>query len=1353
MYRSLLFILFTALSLNAFTLQNKFEYLTTDNGLSQGNVECIFQDSQGFMWFGSFNGLNRYDGYEIVVYNYEANNPNSISHAHITDICEDRNGKLWLGTFGGGVTVLDPETTKFTRIGYTIIKGDTVQLAQISAVEIDPDGNIWIMDETAGVFIYNDKQKLVRYFRPSITDSKALPVSNYFGLAFDNLGTAWLGIGNGILGKIAPNSNEVQIKVFESRVAAADDGIKSVFIDKMGNVWLGTTSQGAYKYNPGTGKFTNYRKESEEFYINGNTVMAFVEDSEGNLLIGLDGGGINVLNQVSGEISFIKYQLGDPECLSTNAVYDLFYDKSLNLWVGTYSGGINFQSPYKNKFRKYIPDPMNKNSLSYKNVTAFLQDDEGIIWIGTDGGGLNRFDMALDSFTHFRANPDNPNWLQTDVIIHLMQDMDGDIYIGSYNNGLTIFNKDNMTWKQYLHDDSDPTSLAGIHPWFCFQDSYGEIWIGLLAIGLDKFDKETGTFTHYPADKDDPTKLNSPNIKIIYEDLNMDMWIGTEGGGLHKFNRGDESFTRYVSDPNNPSSLSNDDVRAIYEDMNMRFWVGTNSGLDLMDREKGTFKTLTKADGLSGNTINGILEDNDGYLWISTDGGITKFHPDSLTFKNYDKSDGLQGNEFNYTASLISNNGNFFFGGKNGFNMFFPRDILDNPNPPKVVITSISILNKPYRTLTVKVDGKKVSKSVTTIKNLVLSHKQNILTFEFAALDFGNTQKNQYKYKLEGFDEKWIAVDASKRFATYTNLPSGDYVFQVLASNGDGIWAKVPTTIDITIKPPFWKTWWFISLIIILNLIIAYAVIKRRIRKIKEDKLALETRIQEGLREVEKQKEEVAQKDLALQQKIENEKEQNWYNVGMGRMSQVMSQNKDNLHQLSQSIISEIVEYVEVSQGAIYLINDDDETDKYLELTAAYAPDDERLRGMKVKPGEGQIGTCFTEGSVIRIDNLPEDYSLFSSGLGELALSHLAIIPLKLNEIVIGVVELLSLKSLADYKLNFVEKSGETLTSILTALKANEKTQKLLEQQRMQAEELSAQEEELRQNLEEMQATQEELARMKEAERVAEEERREAEKEFMEQLQVQNEELLIQQEAMKKEEYLFNALLNNANEYIYFKDDKSRFIRMSQSMVKMFKVRSMNDIIGKTDFDFFDDEHAQPAFDDEQKIVKSGKPMKEKIEKEVRKDGSVSYVSTTKMPLIDQDGKIVGTWGISKDVTDSKILQENAKKTQAKSSICESMFHQAINTLSGNIAVFDDKGSIFRINKQMAKSLNINPEEIENKSIFDLLSPEVVKAIKDNFKEARKKGKIEWESGSENYKLIRVFIEDIKTSYFMLINS
>lgn len=1074
----ILFFLF--LNLTIYALENKFNYITPEDGLSQDNIACIYQDQKGFIWFGTFNGLNRYDGYTIKVYNHDIQDSLSIGHGHVKFICEDDEGNLLLGTYGAGLSVYYPKLGIFRSVHSVMINGKEIVLQNTGGIQFGPDGNIWYAEEIQGVFVFNKNLQLIKYFLSTGASENSLSTDYIHSLLFDKDGNCWLGTGNGTLTFLAKNSNSFQHIKFEYRNAAVDDGIRSMYIDKKGIIWIGTTSQGVYSFNPDTKASKNYRKGDTEYDLTGNTIMAFCEDWNGNLMMGIDGGGINILDANTGKIEAVTYDVGNPQTLSTNAVYSLFLDRSNTLWVGTYAGGVNYFGKYRFKFKTYKPDPLKPNSLSYKNVKCVLQDSDGDIWLGTDGGGLNKFDPLSGTFKHYRANPANPKWLQTDVIIHMMQDRDGDIYLGSYSHGLTIFNKKTETFKQYMPSDQNPNGIQGMHVWFTYQDSYGDIWIGMLAVGLDKFDKTTQTFKHYRSIPEDPTTIYVPNIKVMLEDSKKRLWIGTEGGGLHKYNRDKDNFTRYLNDPVNNNSISNNDVRAIYEDKKGRLWIGTGLGLDLMDTEKGTFKIITVNDGLPGNSINGILEDQHGNLWISTNMGISKFNPDSTTFRNYDITDGLQGNEFNYTAQMQTTDGNFYFGGKNGFNVFNPDEITDNPFKPNIVLTDFQLFNKSVEKWPAKVNGKKILCAISELKEIHVTYKENVIGFEFAALDYGNSGKNKYKYILEGFDKEWTETSSAKRYASYSNLSGGEYTFRVVASNSDNVWNNEGMAIKLIVAPPFWKTWWFITMVILAIIILTYLYIKKAKEKVIHDKKVLEEKISAGLKEVERQKEEVARKDLEIENKIKSEKIQNWFNTGMGRFSSVLSKNKENLNILARNIIVEYIDYLEVQQGALYLFNDDDESDPYLQLIAAYAPDAEKLTNRRCELNEGQVGACFSEKTIMNIDNLPAGYARLSSGLGKSALTHAVMVPLRLDEIVIGVVELLSFDKLEDYKVQFIEKTGETLTSLLTALRANEKTNRMLEQQKSFSEELSAQEEELRQNLEEMQATQEESHRRSE---------------------------------------------------------------------------------------------------------------------------------------------------------------------------------------------------------------------------------------------------------------------------------
>ena len=827
--------------------ENRFNYLTSENGLTQGNINCIMQDRQGFIWIGTGTGLNKYDGYEFVRYTSNPDDSTSLSHSEVIEMCQATDGKIWTVTNGNGISVYIPQFNHFKQITFVAHDKDTVRLQAMTEAKVGPDGNIWTLDQNAGLFVFDNNFHLVHHYGYNSSDKKSLPQGKYDALTFDKNGTCWVGLGKGQICSLDAKKQTFHTLAFSTGENSYNDEVKVMYTDSKGMIWIGTLYSGAFRLNPNTGAIKNYSADGTAEGMNINMVRAFIEDKDGNMLIGTDGGGLNILSAKTGKMQYISYDVQNPNTLNTNAVYCLFIDRSKTLWVGTYSGGINYYSTYQYKFKGYKTNPLSDNSLSFSNVTALIEDrDSKNIWIGMDGGGLNEFNPKTSDFRRFKAEPDNPDWIQTKVIIHMCQDNDGDILYGTWAHGLGIYKKSEGKFVTYMPDENDSASIGSINAWYIMQDSYGEIWVGLLlgTSAVDKFDKATGTFKHYYPDREDTTAIYLNSTKTIYEDHNKTVWVGSENGGLFRYNRDKDNFKRYFFDPKNPNSTAND-IRGIYEDSKNRFWVATSDGLILLDRKTGSFTRISMADGLPDKVIDGILEDAKGNLWLSTNEGLSRFNPDSNTFRNYDKTDGLTGNEFNYTSSLLASDGKMYFGSKSGFIVFDPLKISDNPNIPQVVLTDFQIFNKPVNVMKVREHGHKIRENVLMLDRIKLSYKQNVITFKFAALDFGNPTKNKYKYMLEGFDEDWIPTDATRRYATYTNLPGGKYTFRVIGSNGDGRWNNKGMSVDLIITPPIYKTWWFITLSIIIILYLAWRYYKERQEKIKTDKRILEEKIQE----------------------------------------------------------------------------------------------------------------------------------------------------------------------------------------------------------------------------------------------------------------------------------------------------------------------------------------------------------------------------------------------------------------------------------------------------------------------------------------------------------------------------
>lgn len=560
-----------------------------------------------------------------------------------------------------------------------------------------------------------------------------------------------------------------------------------------------------------------------------------------------------------GKSTFVNYKHDPsiPWSLSDNTILSIYEDQSRLLWVGTFSGGLNQSSRAKEHFTHYQHDPNNLESLGDNRVFSIYEDPREtrkIFWLGTQGG-LCRMNLeGKETFVNYKHDPNDPRSIIDNRIRSVYQDRLGVLWIGTYG-GLSRMNGHELNraaFTHYQHDPNDDSSLSHNRVWSIHEspNEAGKVlWIGTFD-GLNRFDRATKTFMHYKHDPNNPRSLSDNYIRTIYEDRSGVLWLGTLGG-LNRFDRATKTFTHYKHDPNNPGSLSDNRVRSIHEDSNHggMLWIGTSGGLNQFDRTTGIFKPYREKDGLPNDTVYGILEDDRGYLWLSTNEGLAKFNPENETFRNYDVNDGLQSNEFNGGAYFKSRNGEFFFGGASGLNVFHPDSLKDNPHIPPIVITDFKIFNKALRPGMARRFGKPLQSHITETEEIVLSYKENVFSFEFAALDFTFPQKNNYAYKMENFDEDWIYSE-TRRFAMYTNLDPGEYVFRVKGSNNDGLWNEKGAAIKITITPPFWQTWWFRIVAGASVLALAFGWYRSRIKNIETQKKKLEIQVEEKTREI-----------------------------------------------------------------------------------------------------------------------------------------------------------------------------------------------------------------------------------------------------------------------------------------------------------------------------------------------------------------------------------------------------------------------------------------------------------------------------------------------------------------------
>ncbi|MGE5375596.1 MAG: two-component regulator propeller domain-containing protein, partial [Bacteroidota bacterium] len=829
----------------------RFEHLSIENGLSQNAGLDIFQDSRGYLWIGTQDGLNRYDGYSFKVYKHDPEDPTSISHNSILKIIEDENGALWIGTWGGGLNHYDPATEKFTHFQHDPNDPSSISDDTVTALKKDSNGTLWV-GTMAGLNRFDAKTSSFQHFQNDPNDPDSLS-SNAISVIFeDSRGQMWIGTGaNGTEGSGLNRFNPATGKAVRYHHVDFDpeslssNNIASIYEASDGKLWIATggfslPGGGLNQFDPETGRTRSFKYDpADPSSISGNDLMSLWGDGE-TLWIGSWANGLSRMD-FSKPGYFTRYQ-NNPyfaDSLSGNEVWSLFKDRSGILWVGTSHSGINKLSASTGQFSLYQNNPSDPNSPGINATGAFAEDAAGDIWVATWGAGLDRFHPETGKFTHYRHAPENPDSLSDDLFMTVYVDQNNSVWAGTLGKGLNQI--DPLTGKvtHYLHDPKNPSGIADDNISAIIPDQNGGLWIGTFG-GLSHYDGNTGQFTTYSSDPNHPSSLSHNMVVSLYLDSGNHLWIGTWGGGLNELDLNDPthsdprraSFTHYINNPEDVSSLSENSVWTIHQTADGNVWLGTQLGLNRLDPLTKKFTHYTEKQGLPNNVVLGILEDDRGDLWLTTNNGLAQFDPQTGKFTVYDSSDGLQSNEFNSNAYYRAKDGTLYVGGINGFNRFKPQNIRPNPIAPQIVLTKFEVFNEP---LPVDLSGK---------EPIRLNYKQDFISFEFAAFDFQAPQNNQYAYMLEGFDKDWIQV-GNRRYATYTNLPGGQYVFRVKASNSDGTWNNTGIAVPVIITPPIWQTWWFIGLAIFVLGVAVAGGFRWRLNAIREQNIRLETDVAE----------------------------------------------------------------------------------------------------------------------------------------------------------------------------------------------------------------------------------------------------------------------------------------------------------------------------------------------------------------------------------------------------------------------------------------------------------------------------------------------------------------------------
>ncbi len=836
--------LFVALS-DAQSLSDRpdFRFERIHEGLMSNRVSVIFQDYLGYIWVGTHSGLHRYDGINFEIYS-ELDGQNSILSNYISDIFEDSQGNLWIGTTGG-LNLYNRDKDNFTNISFD---RNVTQFTETSGsvdeiIELQ-DGSIWVSG--AGELLYKlDSEWNGFILKGDFAEYGVNSIAN------GDQNTMWLATNSGGIIHYDPERDAILKHFLHDPTdpgSIPTNNFTNIILDRYGNVWAGSLGYGLIKIDTvnGTDEIEIYRHQPGNLNSLGNNfIFKLYEDNDGRIWVGNENGGLHLYNRE--ENNFYRYynDPADPESITDNSIWSVLQDRDGRIWIGTGQTGINVSDSYSQKFSGFNVE-LARDGIRSNVIRDVLEDTNGNIWLATDGGGITLFDRQINTFTTYVHEPDNSQSISSDAAIHLNQDNDGRLWVGTYHGGLDIMPDPSegifINFRDWSGNyDHVIQSVFTSH----FDGLNNYLWIGSFEENLFKYDLDSGALMAISL----PDGNNALNfVTYQFEDSAHNIWIATLEG-LVKIPAGDrsaESAIHYSFDPDIVTSIRSNSINHIAEDHTGAIWIGTTAGLSKYTPENGGFVTYGRSDGLPSNDVRSIVEDNNGELWIGTNNGLARYDPVQEVFKNYFSRDGLQGNEFSRYAAKKLKSGELIFGGMNGFNLFHPDRVLDNPHIPPVYLTDLRLLNRPVE---IGAEDSPLKKHISMTESLVLSYEQNIITFEFIALNYTHTENNQYAYMMEGFESDWNYV-GNQRNATYTNLDPGEYVFRVKASNNDGVWNEEGTALILTITPPFWQTGWFNLLLILFLTGSVVTVYRYRVRTIRERNIHLSKQVEERTAEL-----------------------------------------------------------------------------------------------------------------------------------------------------------------------------------------------------------------------------------------------------------------------------------------------------------------------------------------------------------------------------------------------------------------------------------------------------------------------------------------------------------------------
>lgn len=813
----------------------RFETLTVEHGLSQSSVWCIMQDRQGFLWFGTADGLNRYDGYSFRVFRHDPGDSSSISNNTIWSMCEDRSGMLWVGTTAG-VHRLDPGTLKFTRIADDPHYAQSTLAGMTYSILEDHTGVLWFASPS-GISTLDPQTGITTQIDTPISSGQQ-SISSFRVLHEDDNGDVWISNGESLLrfDRGAGSVRRLVVGTNKERVL-----FNRSLRDHSGTYWFSTVFDGLWSLQPETAIWKQFQHDTRDSSsLPDNSIRALCEDNEGRIWVGTVREGLCYFDRTTGRFHRFQPSSGTEKNTFYEGVSALLRDRSGFVWVGYDGAGILKINPHRNKFHHTLLPRSNAPASGDNFFKALMVDHLGLVWLGMYDQGISVLDRSADRVTRYRHNPSDPTSLKSNTVFALLEDSRKSIWAGTYE-GIDEFDPETGRFK-HLNLPALTGSPRGSIVTTIAEDPHGRIWCGTTTL-LARFDPRSGTFERILSTPELVTHSVTPAVTSLCFQGDSALWVGTLGAGLLKMHLDGRIERQFTYTRGNPNSISHNNVKTILVDPDGILWIGTEEGLNRYDPVRERWRVHRIADGLPNEFIYGVLMDEQRRLWISTNKGLSRMdtrNPDRPVFRNYTPDDGLQSYEFNTNVYFRTSEGEMFFGGINGFNSFFPDSVEDNPHVPTVVLTGFKKFDLPVQ----------LEEDISRTDEVRLDYDESVFSIEFAGLEFTNPSKNRYAYKMDGVDKDWVYT-RQRREARYTHLNPGEYTFHVKGSNNDGVWNEMPTSLRVIIVPPFWKTSWFIGLMVLLGVgtfggtvrFISTQKLKKKIQELERQKALHEERL------------------------------------------------------------------------------------------------------------------------------------------------------------------------------------------------------------------------------------------------------------------------------------------------------------------------------------------------------------------------------------------------------------------------------------------------------------------------------------------------------------------------------